>query len=86
MKQVRCERVGAKKKRTYDEAKTPFLRLLEQPFEDRLEEQRVKTAALTLKDTTLVEQKQKMDRAVDSLLNGAQDVPVIPHRGTEHHG
>jgi hypothetical protein len=87
MKQISCERVGAKKKRKYDEAKTPFQRLLEQPFEDRLEERRVKMAALALKDTTdLVEQKLKMDRAVDSLLNCAQDVPVITRRGTERHG
>jgi hypothetical protein len=87
MKQVSCERVGAKKKRKYDQAKTPFQRLLEQPFEDRLEEQRVKMAALTLKDATaLVEQKLKMDQAVDSLLKGAHDVPIIPRRGTERHG
>jgi hypothetical protein len=87
MKQISCERVGAKKKRKYDEAKTPFQRLLKQPFEDRLEERRVKMAALALKDTTdLVEQKLKMDKAVDNLLNCAQDVPVIPRRGTERHG
>jgi transposase InsO family protein len=87
MKQVSCERVGAKKKRKYDEAKTPFQRLLEQPFEDRLEERRIKMAALALKDTTvLVEQKLKMDKAVDSLLNCAHDVPVTPRRGTERHG
>jgi hypothetical protein len=52
MKQIRCGRVGAKKKRTYGQAKTPFQRLLKQPFEDRLEERRVKMAALALKDTT----------------------------------
>ena len=87
MKQIKCERVGAKKKRTYDEPKTPFQRLLEQPFEDRLEERRVKLAALALKDTTaLVEQKQKMDKAVDNLLACAHDMPVIPRRGTERHG
>jgi transposase InsO family protein len=87
MKQISCERVGAKKKRKYDEAKTPFQRLLEQPFEDRFEERRVKTAALTLKEAVvLVEQKLKMDKAVDNLLNCAQDVPVIPRRGTERHG
>jgi hypothetical protein len=87
MKQISCERIGAKKKRTYDQAKTPFQRLLEQPFEDKLEEKRVKTAALNLKDaTSLVEQKQKMDRAVDNLLTCAHDVPVIPRRGTPGHG
>jgi hypothetical protein len=87
MKQVSCERIGAKKKRKYDQAKTPFQRLLEQPFEDRLEEHRVKTAALALKDRTdLVEQKRKMDRAVDRLLNCAQDMPVVPRRGTTRHG
>jgi hypothetical protein len=48
MKQIRCERVGAKKKRTYDQAKTPFQRLLEQPIEDMFEKRRVKTAALAL--------------------------------------
>jgi hypothetical protein len=49
-------------KKNHDQGKTPFQRLLEQPVEDRLEERRVKMAALTLKDTTdLVEQKLKMD-------------------------
>ncbi|MDR1987102.1 MAG: hypothetical protein LBP88_09070, partial [Treponema sp.] len=82
-----CERVGAKKKRTYDQGKTPFQRLLEQPFEDRLEERRVKMAALALKDSTaLVEQKVKMDRAVDSLLTCAHEVPVLPRSGTGRHG
>ncbi|MDR2072945.1 MAG: hypothetical protein LBP60_05900, partial [Spirochaetaceae bacterium] len=32
-------------KPSYDQGKTPFQRLLEQPFEDRLEERRVKMAA-----------------------------------------
>jgi hypothetical protein len=60
---------------------------LEQPFEDRLEERRVKMAALALKDSTaLVEQKVKMDKAVDSLLACAHDVPVIPRCGTKRHG
>jgi hypothetical protein len=87
MKQIKCERVGAKKKRTYDQGKTPFQRLLEQPFEDRLEERRVKMAALALKDATdLVGQKQMMDRAVDSLLACAHDVPMLPRRGTGGHG
>jgi hypothetical protein len=87
MKQISYERVGAKKKRKYDQAETPFQRLLEQPFEDRLEERRVKAAALALKDRTdLVEQKQKMDRAVDHLLNCAQDMPVILRCGTARHG
>jgi hypothetical protein len=40
---------------------------LEQPCEDSLEERRVKLAALALKDTSaLVEQKQQMDKAVDT--------------------
>jgi hypothetical protein len=56
------------KKRKYDEVKTPFQRLLEQPFEDRLEERWVKMAALALKDATVLVE-QKMNRAVDSLLN-----------------
>jgi hypothetical protein len=87
MKQISCKRVGAKKKRTCDQPNTPFQRLLEQPFEDRLEERRVKTAALALKDSTaLVEQKLKMGRAVDSLLTCAQDVPVLPRCGTGSHG
>ena len=38
MKQISCERIGAKIKRHYDAAKTPFRRLLEHPFEDVLEE------------------------------------------------
>jgi hypothetical protein len=37
MKQISGERIGAKKKRHYDAAKTPFQRLLEQPFENVLE-------------------------------------------------
>jgi hypothetical protein len=42
-----------------------------------------RATAFALKDARdLVKQKQKMDKAVDSLLNYAQDVPVIPHRGT----
>jgi hypothetical protein len=87
MKQISCERVGARKKRTYDTPKTPFQRLLEQPFEDTLEGVRVKTAALALKDATdLVEQKQRMDQAVDNLLTCAHDVPVIPRRGTNRQG
>jgi hypothetical protein len=44
-------------------------------------------AALALKECTdLVEQKLKMDRAVDSLLVCAHDVPVLPRRGTDRHG
>jgi hypothetical protein len=40
-----------------------------------------------LKDATeLVEQKVKMDQAVDRLLSCAHDVPVLPHRGTGSHG
>ncbi|MDR2433653.1 MAG: hypothetical protein LBD47_03695 [Treponema sp.] len=34
----------------------------------------------------LVEQKQKMDKAVDNLLMCAHDVPVIPRRGTGRYG
>jgi transposase InsO family protein len=87
MKQISGERLGAKKKRKYDQPKTPFQRLLEQSFPDKLEEKRVKMAALALKEGTgLVEQKQRMDRAVDSLLNSAHAIPVIPRRGTEPHG
>jgi hypothetical protein len=42
---------------------------LKQPFEDRLEERRVKMATLALKDATdLAEQKLKTDQAVDRLL------------------
>jgi hypothetical protein len=44
-------------------------------------------AALALKDATdLVEQKVQMDRAVDSLLHSAHDVPMLPHRGKGSHG
>jgi hypothetical protein len=44
-------------------------------------------AALALKDTTdLVEQKLKMDQAVDRLLACAHDVPVLPRHGTGSHG
>jgi hypothetical protein len=45
MKQISCERTGAKKKRNYDSPKTPLQRFLEQPFEDKLEGRRVKLAA-----------------------------------------
>jgi hypothetical protein len=87
MKQIRCERLGAKKKRNYDAANTPFRRLLEQSFEDTLEAVRVKTAVLALKERTdLVEQKQRMDQAVDGLIACARDVPVIPRCGTDRHG
>jgi hypothetical protein len=87
MKQIKCERVGAKKKRTYDQGKTAFQRLLEQPFEDRFEERLIKTAALARKNRTArVEQKLKMDRVVDSLLTCAHDVPVLPRHGTGNHG
>jgi transposase InsO family protein len=88
MKQICCVRTGAKKKRTYDSPRTPLQRLLELPFEDRLEDRRVKLAALALKEATaLVEQKQRMDRAVDCLLVSAHDVPVIsPRRGANRHG
>jgi hypothetical protein len=87
MKQIRCERAGAKKKRIYDRGKTPFRRLPEQPFENRLEERRVKTAALALKECTdLAEQKLQMDGAFDSLLACAHDVPVLSRRGTDRHG
>jgi hypothetical protein len=59
MKYIRGERVGAKQKRTYDQAKAPFQRLLEQPFEDSLEERRVKMATLASKEATnLVGQQQ----------------------------
>ncbi|MDR0527049.1 MAG: transposase family protein [Spirochaetaceae bacterium] len=51
MKQVSCERIGAKKKRRYDEAKTPLLRLLACSFENKLEELRVKHNALTIGST-----------------------------------
>jgi hypothetical protein len=60
---------------TDDQGKTPFQRLLEQPFEDKLEEKRVKMAALALKGVTdVVEQKVKMDQAVDSLLSWAKHI------------
>jgi hypothetical protein len=60
---------------------------LEQPFEDTLEERRVKLAALALKEARdLVEQKLKMDQTIDSLLNCTHDVPVIPRHGTARHG
>jgi hypothetical protein len=87
MKQISGERLGAKKKRNYDAVNTPFRRLLEQSSEDTLEAVRVKTAVLALKERAdLVEQKQRMDQAVDSLLACACDVPVIPRCGTDRHG
>jgi hypothetical protein len=88
MKQISCERIGARKKRHYDAAKTPFQRLLEQPFEDILEGIRVKQEALKLRDTLpIVEQRNLMDKAVDHLLNSAHDVPALaPRRGAQRHG
>jgi hypothetical protein len=87
MKQISCERIGAKKKRNYDAANTPFRWFLEQPFADTLEAVRGKTVALALKERTdLMEQKQRIDRAVDNLLACVHDVPVIPRRGTDSHG
>ncbi|MDR2448173.1 MAG: hypothetical protein LBD58_12950 [Treponema sp.] len=82
MKQINRERAGAKEK-NYGQGKTPFQRLLEQPFEDGLEERRAKMAALALKDTAdLVERKLKMDRAVGRPLSCAHDAPALPRRGT----
>ncbi|WP_169313398.1 integrase catalytic domain-containing protein [Treponema primitia] len=88
MKQISCERVGAKKKRHYDAAKTPFQRLLEQPFQEALEEIRVKQEALKLRGTIpIVAQRDLMDKALDHLLNSAHDVPAIaPRRGAQRHG
>jgi hypothetical protein len=88
MKQVSCERIGAKKKRHYDAAKTPFQRLLEQPFGDVLEGIRVKQDALKFRDSIpLVEQRDLLDKAVDHLLNSAHALPAIaPRPGAQHHG
>jgi hypothetical protein len=81
MKQVSCERVGAKKKRKYDEAKTPFLRLLDCSFEDKLEGLNVKHNAMAIKDScNLVGQKELLDKAIDNLLKIAQDVPMLPNK------
>ncbi|GHV73082.1 integrase [Spirochaetia bacterium] len=88
MKQISCERIGAKKKRHYDAAKPPFQRLLEQPFQDVLEGIRVKQDTLKLRDTMpIVEQRDLLAKAVDHLLNSAHDVPAIaPRRGARGHG
>jgi hypothetical protein len=93
MKQISCARIGARKKRHYDTAKTPFQRLLEQPFEDVLEGIRVKSdlrSADTLKlrdGMPIVQQRDLLAKAVDHLLCLAHDVPVIaPRRGAQRHG
>jgi hypothetical protein len=88
MKQISCQRIGAKKKRKYDAAKTPLQRLLECPFDDSLEGIRIKQDSLRLKETVLlVVQKNLMDKAVEHLLKMAHDVPVIlPRRGGNRHG
>jgi hypothetical protein len=88
MKQVTCIRVGAKKKRIYDAAKTPFQRLLEQPFGDVLEGIRVKQDALKLRDAMpIIAQRDIMDKAVDRLLSSAHAVPALtPRRGALGHG
>jgi hypothetical protein len=88
MKQISCERVGAKKKRHYDAAKTPFQRLLEQPFKDVLEGNRVKQDALKLKDAiSIVSQTDALGKAVDHLLASAHTVPaVVLRRRTKRHG
>jgi hypothetical protein len=88
MKQISRERTGAKKKRHYDAAKTPFRRLPEQPFGDVLEGIRVKRDTLKLGDAMpIVQQRDLLARAVDRLPGLAHDVPVIaPHRGALGHG
>jgi hypothetical protein len=88
MKQISCVRIGAKKKRHYDAAKTPFQRLLEQPFKDILEGKRVKFNALKLREATpIVAQTDCMNKAVDSLLASAHTVPaIVPRRGSKRHG
>ena len=88
MKQISCERIGAKKKRHYDAAKTPFQRLLEQPFKDVLEGKRIKLNALKLREATpIVAQTDRMSKAVDSLLASAHTVPaIVPRRGSKRHG
>jgi hypothetical protein len=65
MKQISGERIGAKKKRHYDAAKTPFQRLLEQPFENVLEGIRVKSDqrsadTLKLRDTMPIVQQRDL--------------------------
>jgi hypothetical protein len=88
MKQMSCERVGAKKTRHYDAAKTPFQRLLEQPFENVLEGIRVKQNALKLREETpIVSQTEILENAVDKLLATAHTVPaIVLRRRTKHHG
>ena len=83
MKQISRGRIGAKKKRHYDAAKTPFQRLLEQPFGDVPEGIRVRQDTLKLGDTIpIVQQRDRLARAVDRLPGSAHDVPVIaPRRG-----
>jgi hypothetical protein len=84
MKQISCERIGAKKKRKYDIARTPLQRLLEQKFEDVLEGIRVKHDALELKEAThIVEQRDIMDKAVDHLFSIAHDVPAYIPRNVD---
>ncbi|GHV84327.1 hypothetical protein AGMMS50212_16670 [Spirochaetia bacterium] len=85
---ISCERVGAKKKRKYDAAKTPLQRLFECSFDEKLEGIRIKQDALRFKEAIpLVAQKCLMDKAVEHLLSTVHDVPVtLPRRGRNRHG
>jgi hypothetical protein len=76
MKLQSTERVGSKKIRHYDQARTPFQRTLERndvPQDIKLRLIDTKTG------TGLLEQKDIMDKAVAHLLNLAHSVPVLAH-------
>ena len=71
------ERVGSKVTKRYDIPRTPLERLLERKDIDDT----VKVALIHLKETVpLVEEKERMDRAVAHLLQIADTVPVLPLR------
>ena len=71
------ERVGSKVTKRYDIPRTPLERLLERDDIDAS----VKVALIHLKETVpLVEEKERMDRAVAHLLQIADTVPVLPLR------
>jgi hypothetical protein len=77
MKLASKERVGSKVTKRYDPARTPLERVLER--DDIAEE--TKLALIHLKETVpLVEEKERMDRAVEHLLQIADTVPVLPLR------
>jgi hypothetical protein len=74
MKLERMERVGAKKIRHYDKARTPFQRIMERPDVD----EGIKLTLLKLKEANpLCELKRRMDVALETLKKYRHTVPDV---------